>query len=100
MKREIILCWNLKRNTLSEIYSYIIDDLKYAADNLNTTPYGNNSTSVSKKSAMGLLAQCLHTRSRPGLSENGVSYWQRAADVAESFIADTEAGGVLMEVIF
>lgn len=37
-----------KRNTLSEIYSYIIDDLKYAADNLNTTPYGNNRARVSK----------------------------------------------------
>lgn len=35
-----------------------------------------------------------HTRSRlRGFDENGVSYWQRAADVAESFIADTETGG-------
>lgn len=81
-----------KRNTLSEIYSYIIDDLKYAADNLNTTPYGNNRARVSKI-GYGTFGSCLHTRSRPGLSENGVSYWQRAADVAESFIADTEAGG-------
>lgn len=82
-----------KRNTLSEIYSYIIDDLKYAADNLNTTPYGNNRARVSKKSAMGLLARAYIQGAGQGLSENGVSYWQRAADVAESFIADTEAGG-------
>lgn len=46
-----------KRNTLSEIYSYIIDDLKYTADNLNTTPYECNRAHVLKKSAMGLLAR-------------------------------------------
>ena len=82
-----------KRNTLSEIYSYIIDDLKYAADNLNTTPYGNNRARVSRKAAMGLLARAYIQGAGQGLSEDGVSYWQRAADVAGSFIADTEAGG-------
>ena len=55
-----------KRNTLSEIYSYIIDDLKYAADNLNTTPYGNNRARVSKN-RYGTFGSCLHTRSRPGV---------------------------------
>lgn len=42
---------------------------------------------------MGLLARAYIQGAGQGLSENGVSYWQRAADVAESFIADTEAGG-------
>ena len=59
-----------KRNTLSEIYSYIIDDLKYAADNLNTTPYGNNRARVSRKAAMGLLARAYIQGAGQGLSED------------------------------
>lgn len=42
---------------------------------------------------MGLLARAYIQGAGQGLSEDGVSYWQRAADVAGSFIADTEAGG-------
>lgn len=82
-----------QRNTLSEIYTSIISDLQYAAENLNKEPYGGNRARATKKSAMGLLARAYIQGAGQGLSENGISYWQRAAEVAEELISDTEGGG-------
>lgn len=79
---------NLKpvRNTLSEIYSQIISDLNYAKDNLGVTPLGGNRARATKKSAWGLLCRAYIQGAGQGLSENGVSYWQRAKEVSEEMI--------------
>lgn len=82
-----------KRNTLTEIYTSIIEDLKYAVDNLNKEPYNGNTARATKKSAMGLMARAYAQGAGQGLTENGKSYWQRAAEVAEELIEDTENGG-------
>lgn len=77
-----------KRNTIEEIYAQIIEDLQFAADNLGDTPYDNNRARVTKKTALGLLARVYaQGGGEYDLSENGVSYWQRAKAVAEDMIA-------------
>lgn len=77
-----------KRNTYEEIYGQIITDLKEAAAVLKTTPYGDNYARVSKKAALGLMARAYAQGAGEGLSENGVSYWQRAKEVAEDLITN------------
>ena len=82
-----------KRNTLSEIYTSIIDDLTYAVENLPKTPFENNRARATKKSAMGMLCRAYIQGAGQGLTANGQSYWELAKKTAEEFIADTEAGG-------
>lgn len=77
-----------KRNTYEEIYSFIINDLKYAAEKLKTTPYENNSQRATQKAALGLLARVYAQGAGEGLSENGKSYWVRAKEVAEDLITN------------
>ncbi|MDF1512127.1 hypothetical protein PZE06_29235, partial [Robertmurraya sp. DFI.2.37] len=59
-----------------------------AAADLNTTPMDGNYARVTKKAALGLLARAYAQGAGEGLSENGVSYWQRAKEVAEDLIAN------------
>lgn len=76
-----------KRNSIEELYTQMIDDLTFAAHNLEDTPYDNNRARVTKKTALGLLARVYaQGGGEYGLSENGVSYWQRAKEVAEDMI--------------
>lgn len=75
-----------KRNTYQELYTYIVNDLKYAAEKLKVTPYDNNSQRATKKSALGLLARVYAQGAGEGLSEGGKSYWVRAKEVAEDLI--------------
>lgn len=77
---------NPKRNTLEEIYAQITSDLKEAAEDLGVKPYGDNYARVTKKTALGLLARAYAQGAGEGLTENGVSYWQRAKEVAEDLI--------------
>mgnify|MGYP000562077575 CR=1 FL=1 len=44
-----------QRNSIEELYTQIIDDLKFAANNLEDTPYDNNRARVTKKTALGLF---------------------------------------------
>ncbi len=81
------------RNSQQEVYADIISDLKEAAEALNTTPFNNNYARVSKKSALGLLARAYAQGAGEGLTENGVSYWQRAKEVAEDMIANASSYG-------
>ncbi len=75
------------RNTVEEIYTQIVEDLKFAADNLQDTPYEGNRARVTRKTALGLLARVYaQGGGEYGLSENGVSYWERAREVAEDMI--------------
>jgi len=83
-----------KRNTLSQIYQSVISDLEYAKDNLGITPYNNNRARATKKAAVGMLCRAYVQAAGQGLvAADGTSYWQKAADLASDFVADTEAGG-------
>ena len=78
---------NLKprRNSLSEIYDLIISDLKYAEAHLPVTQ--TNRARATKKAAKALLCRAYAQGAGQGLSENGVSYWQRAKEESEDMIA-------------
>ena len=75
-----------QRSTVPEIYTQIISDLTAASQNLPIQPYENNAQRVTKKAALGLLARVYAQAAGEGLNENGVSYWQRAKEVADDLI--------------
>ncbi|MDR0541297.1 MAG: RagB/SusD family nutrient uptake outer membrane protein [Dysgonamonadaceae bacterium] len=75
-----------KRNSIEEIYAQIVSDLKIAANDLETTPYNNEYARCTKKTALGLLARVYAQGAGESLQESGVSYWQRARDVAADLI--------------
>lgn len=81
------------RNTLSEIYTQIISDLSYARDNLPVAPLDGNRARATKKSAMGFLCRAYIQGAGQGLTEDGISYWQRAKEVSEEFINNRAAYG-------
>lgn len=85
-----------KRNSLNEIYSSITTDLKDAAEVLGVQPFGGNYARVTKKTALGLLARAYAQGAGEGLEENGVSFWQRAKEVAEDMITNKEAYGMYL----
>ena len=76
------------RNTIAEIYAQIVKDLADASDALDITPYNGTVCRVTKKTALGLLARAYAQGAGEGLVENGVSYWQRAKEVAEDMISN------------
>lgn len=84
------------RNTVEEFYTAIIKDLTEASDELDVQPYGGNYARVCKKTALGLLARAYAQGAGEGLSENGVSYWQRAKDVADDIINNASAYNVYL----
>ena len=84
------------RNTVEEFYTAIVNDLKDAAQDLQVEPYGGNYARVTKKTALGLLARAYAQGAGEGLSENGVSYWQRAKEVAEDIINNASSYGVYL----
>lgn len=84
------------RNTVEEFYTAIIKDLTEASDKLDVQPYGGNYARVCKKTALGLLARAYAQGAGEGLSENGVSYWQRAKDVADDIINNASAYNVYL----
>lgn len=85
-----------KRSGVEEIYAQITQDLKDASANLAVTPYRNNYGRVSKKTALGLLARAYIQGSAYELQENGVSYTQRAKEVAEDLIKNMSAYGAYL----
>ena len=84
------------RNTVEEFYTAIIKDLTEASDELDVQSYGGNYARVCKKTALGLLARAYAQGAGEGLSENGVSYWQRAKDVADDIINNASAYNVYL----
>ena len=85
-----------QRNTLSEIYSLIVSDLQYAVEHLPLTQ--TNRARATRKAAKGLLCRAYAQGAGQGLSENGVSYWQRAKEESEDMIAHlTEYGAYLYD---
>ena len=85
-----------QRNSVSEIYTQIISDLRFSFQNLPVTPYDNNTARVTKKSAFGLLARVYAQGAGEGLSEGSKSYWVRAKEVADSLINYQSAYGATM----
>lgn len=84
------------RNTLSEIYGQIVSDLNYAVTNLGVMPLDGNRARATKKSAKGLLCRAYIQGAGQGLSENGKSYWERAKEEAEDFIANANSYGAML----
>ena len=85
-----------QRNTLSEIYSLIISDLKYAVANLPVTPLEGNRARATKKAAQGMLCRAYVQGAGQGLTENGVSYWERAKAEAEAMIKNPSEYGAYL----
>ena len=85
-----------QRNSIEEIYAQIVEDLKFAAEKLEVTPYEDNYARCTKKTALGLLARVYAQGAGEGLSENGVSYWQRAKEVSEDLINNASAYGAYL----
>lgn len=84
------------RNTVEEFYTSITTDLQEAAADLDVNPYQDNYARVCKKTALGLLARAYAQGAGEGLSENGVSYWQRAREVAEDLINNASSYNVYL----
>lgn len=84
------------RNSLQEVYNAVVTDLKEAAADLNVEPYDGNYARVCKKTALGLLARAYAQGAGEGLEENGVSYWQRAKEVAEDMIQNASSYGMYL----
>ncbi len=85
-----------ERNTLSEIYSLIISDLKYAVANLPVNPLESNRARATKKAAQGMLCRAYVQGAGQGLTENGVSYWERAKAEAEAMIKNPSEYGAYL----
>ena len=84
------------RNSVPEIYTQIIADLRDAFNNLQVTPLDNNPQRVTKKAALGLLARAYAQGAGEGLSEGGKSYWVRAKECADSLINNMGTYGAAM----
>jgi len=85
-----------KRNSIPEIYTQIVADLRSAFNNLPVTPFENNAQRVTKKSALGLLARVYAQGAGEGLTEGSKSYWLRAKEVADSLITGMGTYGASM----
>lgn len=82
---------NPQRSTVAEIYAQIIDDLKYAVENLPVS--FDNYGRVTKKTAMGLLCRAYIQGAGYDLEDNGVSYLEKAYETATSFISNKSTYG-------
>jgi hypothetical protein len=85
-----------QRSTYEELYGQMVADLKEAAELLNKDPYNGEYARVTKKTALGLLARVYAQGAAEGLSEDGVSYWQRAKEVAEDLITNASTYGAAL----
>lgn len=85
-----------KRNSIPEIYTQIVADLRSAFNNLPVTPFENNAQRVTKKAALGLLARVYAQGAGEGLTEGSKSYWLRAKEVADSLITNMGTYGASM----
>lgn len=85
-----------KRDSVEQIYTQIVSDLRTAFQDLPLTPYDNNPQRVTKKAALGLLARVYAQGAGEGLSEGSKTYWVRAKEVADSLITGMTAYGASM----
>lgn len=85
-----------KRNSVSEVYTQILSDLRSAFKNLPVTPMDNNLARVTKKSALGIMARVYAQGGGEGLSEGSKTYWLRAKEVADTLINNKGAYGAAL----
>ena len=85
-----------QRNTIEEFYTSITTDLQEAAEVLDVDPFEDNYARVCKKTALGLLARAYAQGAGEGLYEDGVSYWQRAKEVAVDLINNASSYGLYL----
>ncbi|MDR0658685.1 MAG: RagB/SusD family nutrient uptake outer membrane protein [Mediterranea sp.] len=85
-----------QRSTMADLYSRILSDLRVAFNTLPVTPYDNNPSRVTKKSALGIMARVYAQGAGEGLSEGSKSYWVRAKEVADSLITYQSAYGATL----
>ncbi len=84
------------RNSIPEIYTQVISDLRSAFQNLPVTPYENNPQRVTKKAAFGLLARVYAQGGGEGLSEGSKSYWLRSKEVSDSLLNNLGVYGAVL----
>lgn len=84
------------RNSMQEVYTSIVTDLKEASRVLGVEPHGGNYARVTKKTALGLLARAYAQGAGEGLEEDGKSYWQCAKDVADDMIINASTYGMYL----
>lgn len=88
------------RSTIPEIYAAIIEDLKFAVENLPVS-FSDYYSRVNKKSAMGLLARAYINGAGHDLTDtDGVSYLQKAYDTATAMINNQATYGWFMYPTF
>ena len=76
-----------KRNTLTEIYTSIIEDLEAAYAGLKDTPFEGNRQRPTKVSALALMARAYVQGAGQGLKDStGKSFWTLARETAEKTI--------------
>lgn len=80
-----------QRSTVEAIYAQIIEDLKYAVENLPVS--FDNYGRVTKKAAKGLLCRAYIQGAGYDLQDGGVSYLEKAYDTATEFIRDQSQYG-------
>lgn len=83
-----------QRSSYEELYAQMVKDLKEAAADLPVEPYNGERGRATKKSALGLLARVYAQGAGDNdLKEDGVSYWQRAKEVAEDMVQNAAQYG-------
>lgn len=85
-----------QRSSYEELYAQMVEDLTIAARDLEVQPYNNEYARCTKKTALGLLARVYAQGAGEGLTENGVSYWERAKDVAVDLITNADSYGAYL----
>lgn len=85
-----------KRHSIEDIYAEILADLKFAAENLENTPYDNNYARCTRRTALGLMARVYAQGAGEGLKEEGKSYWERAREVSEDLITNAATYGAYL----
>lgn len=94
------ISFDAHRSTVPEIYAAIIDDLKFAVQNLPVS-FSDYYSRVTKKSAMGLLARAYINGAGYDLQDtDGVSFLQKAYDTATSMINNQSTYGWYMYPTF
>jgi len=89
--KEVML--NAKRSSVEEFYNVIIEDLKFAVDNL-PIDQGEEYTRATRKSAMGLLARAYISRAYYSNGSEAENYFTLARDVAREIIENQATLGV------
>lgn len=94
------ISFNAHRSTVPEIYAAIIEDLKFAEQNLPLS-FNDYYSRVTKKSAMGLLARAYINGAAYNLTDtDGVSYLEKAYTTATTMINNKATYGWTMYSTF